>query len=237
MATLNVQPYGLRGAGLVYANADAAGDVAINRPGLFLAVRNVHATLDRDVQVEATAVCTRRQFHDLEAEAIPPTPVGAAPWLIPLGANGDRFPLVAIEYPTAGHAADLRVAVAYIEGHQGRGLSASAPAMGPSPGTVQLVEQSGALEWADAVADGMRVPNGDGRSLVYVHNEDAADHPVYVRARGACSHGFLDHYSRTIPAGEVVALEEFDSQFFGTLLEVVLDGPSFRIAAARRARA
>lgn len=237
MATLNAQPYGLRGAGLVFAVADAAGDVAINRPGLMLAVRNVHATLDRDVQVEATAVCTRRQHHDLAVEPIPPTPVGSAPWLIPLGANGDRFPLVAIEYPTAGHAADLRVAVAYIEGHQGRGLSATAPAMGPSPGTVQRVEQAGALVWSDAVADGMRVPNGDGRSLVFVHNQDAVERTVYVRARGVCSQGFRDHYSRSIPAGEVVALEEFDSQFFGTLLEVILDGPSFRIAAARRARA
>lgn len=239
MANLNPQPFGLRGADLVYANADAGGDVAINRPGLFVAVRNVHGSLSRDVQIEATRACTPRGvLHDLAPEAIPPTPAGAPPWLIPVGWNADRFALVAVEYPTGGHAADLRIAFAYIDGHTGRGEAAAPAALGASPGTVTVVDQAAALVWSPAAADGMRATNGDGETALYVVNDDVADKTATVIARGRCSHGFLDHYSLTIPAGSQRELPRFDTAIFGTRLEVVFDDVTLvQVAGARHARA
>ncbi|RIL07484.1 MAG: hypothetical protein DCC71_02890 [Proteobacteria bacterium] len=226
MANLNAQPYGLDGSAVNFDPADPAGEVAINRPGLMLAVTNGHASETRTLTLEAVGECNAGELHDVVGVSIPPTPAGGQPLLIPLGWDGRRFSRVSVAYDDA---ADLEVALVYVDGLRGIGeAAATPPALGASPGTVARIGQGQGDELAlvAAAADGMLVDNSDGRTGVVVANDSAADRVIHVHARNRCSDGFLDHYSVTVAAGDQRLLPRFRTDIYGTRLAITYSSAS-----------
>lgn len=236
MATLNAQRWGVDGAGIVYASATADGDVGQNRAGLCLALKNVHATLARTLAIDGS-LCDRGRYHDLLAAhlSVPATPTGGQPLLVPLGWSQERFPLIVLSY-TSGHAADLRVALVYMDSLLGTGDAvASPPALGATPGVITRVGQAPGddVVFTPADPDGMTVENGDDRTAILVRNL-GLDAVVHVGAKSRCSQGFLDHYSVTVEANDTRQLPRFPSHIFGAVLEITYAAPGgLELAAIR----
>jgi len=227
MAKLNAQAWGLRGSGVSYAAASTGGDVGINRPGLALAFRNVHATLARTLNLRASEACPEAGvLHDVAETvlSIPVTGASGQPALVPLGWDGSRFSLFSLEY-TAGHYSDLRVALVELGRLRGVGTGQVAEVVSGSPGVVVRVGQGLAdeLVFTDAEVDGMLCPNGDGQTAIIADATFGGDVALKVLAQNPCRDGFFDHYATTVPAGQSRQLPRFPTHIYGTTLQVTYD--------------
>lgn len=235
MATLNLQTYGAAGAAITTQPADPAGDLVVNRSGVFLAVRNTHATENRTLTLLAQQADELGDFWDLSV-TIAPTPAAGPPVLIPLGEDLGRYPRALIEYPTTADSDDLEVGAVLASGLAGLADDVPVmPALGGSPVLVARTEFGAPLVHVPFDSDGMLVPNGDGRTDVFVATNEATARVLWVERVTPSNQGFLAHYTKTIaPSLNLEQLPRFPFRSFGGTLRMQLNAPgALTIAAAR----
>jgi hypothetical protein len=234
--TLSLQSWGVRGASVSLAAADATGNTAPNAgPGTVLVLRNAGAGALPVRLLPARRCSFGFEDHYLE-ESIPND---SARYIIGIGgetgAYSDRSRFgdgVDITYPSG--VTGLTVAAANMATLRALGNADSFVAVGPSP--VDLVPVVGTPTlFTAATSAGVRV-RGNGQDVtLWVKNLGPSSRTVYFTPSGPCSFGFRDPESLVLAAGEEYTHVKFlPVKQFGRDVDVTYDSATgLEFAAVR----
>lgn len=231
------QAWGVRGASVTLAAADAAGNTAQNAGrGTVLVASNAGAGALRVRLVSAVACRFKRLDHYFE-ESIPNDSArhvihvgGVAPGYSDQRRFGERM---AIEYPDG--VADLEIAVAQMGSLYGVGNDTETPpALGSTPADVPVVDDS-PTDFTQAVVSGMRLKRNAADVTCWIKNQGPGTRTVYFHAAALCDYGFQDDEPLVLPPGtERTHFKFLSVARFGADVAITYDDPTgLEFAAVR----